>query len=107
MIECSCRVLTTADFKRAVEQNADAIETAGSLPRAVGIAYNAAREDKPHGRTKSCTTCLPSLAERIQEAGFYQDETYEPVDRFKIKAAGSACAGCAKSGTPACTKFVP
>ena len=97
MIECSCRVLTTADFNRAVENKRGEIEAAGSLKKAVGVVYNAAREHQEHGPNKSCTTCLSFVAERIHKAGFYTDETYERRSRFaagKTGSCGRSCDSC-------------
>lgn len=97
MIECSCQVLTTKNFNDAVAAHRPEIEAAGSLKKAVGVVYNAARFEKntdyPH---KACTTCLPSLATRIQEAGFYQDETFPVRSRFEepVRQCGKAGPCC-------------
>ncbi len=86
MIECSCQVFTTTDFNNVTTNHADDLVAAGSIKRAVGVAYNTMRKKKdeeaerekgsPH--QKACTTCLPSLAEHIQDAGFYRGETFPP-----------------------------
>lgn len=97
MIECSCRVLTTADFNRAVEMKREDIEAAGSLKKAVGVVYNAARAHKEHGPNHSCTTCLSWVAERVQQAGYYTNESYDQRGRFKtgkIGACGRSCDSC-------------
>ncbi len=99
MIECSCRVLTTADFTRAIAAKKEDIEAAGNIKRAVGIVYNAARETKANagGGLKSCTTCLPSIADHLHQAGLYQEQEYPERSRFqepKIGKCGRDCNTC-------------
>lgn len=99
MIECSCQVLTTRDFNDAIAAHAADIEAAGSIKRAVGVVYNGARERKDHTAHKACTTCLPSLAQRIQEAGFYTNEKFPAR---KVHASELPPHSCASACIAAC-----
>lgn len=62
---------------RAIKDSSDKIVEVGQLPRAVGIAYNEARKGTSDTCVATpCQTCLPTLAQYIQQAGFYKDETF-------------------------------